>query len=201
MIVTDGSSFFSEEKRDCKFEIVPVEPGVPAFRLVNTEVGGKYRIEKEIFADPHRNVVLQKIKFIELSSTGQPVVPRLGGSKFRLYALLAPHLGNVGSNNTAWTGDYKGVPMLYGGDELSHTQNGNNNGYCQDNELTWLNWELDEEQQSFLDFVRRVTLLWRTQPVFQRREPLTLDGFAGSGADFPAQFKPSILDGKTVILR
>ncbi|PYV54333.1 MAG: glucan 1,4-alpha-glucosidase [Acidobacteria bacterium] len=113
LIVTDGASFFSEEKRDCKFEIVPVEPGVPAFRLVNTEVGGKYRIEKEIFADPHRNVVLQKIKFIELSSTGQPVVPRFGGGKFRLYALLAPHLGNVGSNNTAWTGDYKGVPMLY----------------------------------------------------------------------------------------
>ena len=113
LIVTDGASFFSEEKRDCKFEIVPVEPGVPAFRLVNTEVGGRYRIEKEIFADPHRNVVLQKIKFIELSSTGQPVVPRFGGGKFRLYALLAPHLGNVGSNNTAWTGDYKGVPMLY----------------------------------------------------------------------------------------
>jgi glucoamylase len=113
LIVTDGASFFSEEKRDCKFEILPVEPGVPAFRLVNTEVAGKYRIEKEIFADPHRNVVLQKIKFVELSSNGQPGVPRFGGGTFRLYALLAPHLGNVGSNNTAWTGDYKGVPMLY----------------------------------------------------------------------------------------
>src|SRR2546430_6441359 len=98
LIVTDGATFFSEEKRDCKFEIVPVEPGVPAFRLVNTEVGGKYRIEKEVFADPHRNVVLQKIKFIEVSSTGQPVVPRLGGGKFRLHRLLAPPLGNVGSN-------------------------------------------------------------------------------------------------------
>src|SRR5256886_12991826 len=98
LIVTDGASFFSEEKRDCKFEIVPVEPGVPAFRLVNTEVGGKYRIEKENFSDPHRNVVLQKIKFIEPSSTGQPVVPRLGGSKIRLDAVLAPPLGHVGSN-------------------------------------------------------------------------------------------------------
>jgi isoamylase len=63
----------------------------------------------------------------------------------------------------------QGVPMICGGDELSHTQNGNNNAYCQDNELTWLNWELDEEQKAFLDFVRGVTLLWRTQPVFQRR--------------------------------
>jgi glucoamylase len=108
LIVTDGASFFSEEKRDCKFETVAVEPGVPAYRLVNTEIAGKYRVEKEIFADPHRNVVLQKIKFIEPGSTGQPAPQR-----FRLFALLAPHLGNVGSNNTAWTGDYKGLPMLY----------------------------------------------------------------------------------------
>ena len=63
----------------------------------------------------------------------------------------------------------QGVPMICGGDELSHTQAGNNNVYCQDNELTWLNWELDAEQQEFLAFVRQVTLLWRTQPVFQRR--------------------------------
>jgi glucoamylase len=104
LMVTDGTSFFSEEKRDCKFEIVPVEPGVPAFRLVNTEVAGKYRIEKEIFADPHRNVVLQKIKFVPLAGTL---------TNYKLYALLAPHLGNVGSNNTGWTGDYKGLPLLY----------------------------------------------------------------------------------------
>ena len=47
----------------------------------------------------------------------------------------------------------QGVPMICGGDELSHTQNGNNNAYCQDNELTWLNWELDDEQKRFLEFV------------------------------------------------
>src|SRR5262249_14345949 len=111
-IITGGAGFFSEEKRDCRFEIMSVEPGVPAFRAVNTEVGGKYRIEKEIFADPHRNVVLQRIRFVELRSGGQ--ASRLShGFHFLLYALLAAHLGNVGSNNTAWTGDYKGVPMLY----------------------------------------------------------------------------------------
>jgi glucoamylase len=104
LIVTDGASFFSEEKRDCRFEIAPVEPGVPAFRLLNTEIAGKYRIEKEIFADPHRNVVLQKIKFVPLTGTL---------TNYNLYALLAPHLGNVGSNNTGWSGDYKGVPVLY----------------------------------------------------------------------------------------
>ena len=41
----------------------------------------------------------------------------------------------------------QGVPMIFAGDELSHTKDGNNNTYCQDNELTWANWELDEEQQ------------------------------------------------------
>jgi glycogen operon protein len=64
----------------------------------------------------------------------------------------------------------QGVPMLCGGDELSQTQKGNNNTYCQDNELTWLNWDLDERRQAFLDFVRRVAQLWREQPVFQRRK-------------------------------
>ncbi len=63
----------------------------------------------------------------------------------------------------------QGVPMLLGGDELSHTQKGNNNAYCQDNELTWLNWELDEEKQAFLDFVKAMTDLWSKQPVLQRR--------------------------------
>jgi glycogen operon protein len=64
----------------------------------------------------------------------------------------------------------QGVPMLLAGDELSHTQQGNNNAYCQDNELTWLNWELTEEQQEFCDFVRAVIHIQRTQPVFQRRK-------------------------------
>ncbi len=64
----------------------------------------------------------------------------------------------------------QGVPMLLAGDELGHTQNGNNNTYCQDNELTWLNWELSEEQQRFLEFVKRAARLRLEQPVFQRRK-------------------------------
>jgi glucoamylase len=105
LMITDGKSFFSEEKRHCKFEVAPVEPGVPAFRLVNTELGGKYRIDKEIFADPHRNVILQKTRFAALNPSEK--------SNYHLYALLAPHLGNFGDHNTGWVGDYKGVPMLF----------------------------------------------------------------------------------------
>ncbi len=62
----------------------------------------------------------------------------------------------------------QGIPMLRGGDELSHTQQGNNNAYCQDNELSWLHWDLDERQQKFLDFVGRVVELKRSEPVLHR---------------------------------
>jgi len=111
LMVTDGSSFFSEEKRQCSFEVAPLEPGVPAFHLVNTHLGGRYRIEKEVFADPHRDVILQKIRFsVGVDALVRPAEQSSGS---HLYALLAPHLGNVGSNNTGWVGDYKGVPMLF----------------------------------------------------------------------------------------
>ncbi len=63
----------------------------------------------------------------------------------------------------------QGVPMIYGGDELSHSQGGNNNAYCQDSEMTWLNWELNEEQKGFLEFVRTVARIRTEQPVFHRR--------------------------------
>jgi glycogen operon protein len=63
----------------------------------------------------------------------------------------------------------EGVPMLRGGDELSQTKKGNNNTYCQDNELTWLDWNLDARKQGFLEFVRKMARTWSEQPVFQRR--------------------------------
>ncbi len=63
----------------------------------------------------------------------------------------------------------QGVPMLLAKDALSATQDGNNNAYCQDNELSWVDWQLDAGQQEFLDFVRRVAGLRRDHPVFHRR--------------------------------
>jgi glycogen operon protein len=63
-----------------------------------------------------------------------------------------------------------GVPMICGGDELSHSQKGNNNTYCQDNELTWLNWELNPQQQEFLEFVKLASRIRRENSVFQRRK-------------------------------
>jgi isoamylase len=62
-----------------------------------------------------------------------------------------------------------GVPMISGGDELSRTQYGNNNGYCQDNELSWYPWELGKEEKQFLEFVKRIVAIRKSQPVFLRR--------------------------------
>ena len=63
-----------------------------------------------------------------------------------------------------------GVPMVLGGDEICHSQKGNNNAYCQDNELTWLDWNLTDEQRQFFEFVRSIVHIRKTNPVFQRRK-------------------------------
>jgi glucoamylase len=113
LIVTDGRTFFSEEKRHAWHQVTHLAPGVPAYRLTNTCLQGRYQIEKEVLTDPWRDVVLQQTRFTPLQGTL---------AEYHLYALLAPHLGNRGSGNTAWVGEYKGMPMLFaarGGDALA----------------------------------------------------------------------------------
>ena len=85
----------------------------------------------------------------------------------------------------------QGVPMLLAGDELCHSQQGNNNTYCQDNELTWLNWEITEEQQAWHEFVRALTHLRRTQPVFQRRKFFQDRAIHGAGIQDISWFEPA----------
>ena len=63
----------------------------------------------------------------------------------------------------------QGVPMLLAGDEIGQTQEGNNNGYCQDNELTWIDWSRRDTDHEFLEFTRRLISLRRSQPVLQLR--------------------------------
>ena len=62
------------------------------------------RIKKEIITDPLRNTLLQKIEFLPMKGTK---------NDYHLYVLLAPHLSNSGGGNTAWVGDYKGIPMIF----------------------------------------------------------------------------------------
>ena len=63
----------------------------------------------------------------------------------------------------------QGVPMICHGDEIARTQLGNNNAYCQDNELTWLHWDLDDRQRHLLEFTRKVFDIRRDNPVMRRR--------------------------------
>jgi len=62
----------------------------------------------------------------------------------------------------------QGVPMINGGDELSRTQKGNNNAYCQDNALSWYDWNLDKEQKQFFEFCQKIIQLRNSHPVFTR---------------------------------
>jgi glucoamylase len=104
LIITDAHSFFSEEKRDANSTILPIADGVPAFIVTSVCNQKRYQIEKLVFADPRRDVVLQRVTFEALAGAA---------SDYRLYALLAPHLVNKGAGNTAWIDDYKGVSMLF----------------------------------------------------------------------------------------
>ena len=63
----------------------------------------------------------------------------------------------------------QGVPMIVYGDELGRTQNGNNNAYCQDNEISWVDWDLSQADRNFMAFVRRVIRLRKEHPAFKRR--------------------------------
>jgi glucoamylase len=104
LIITDGAAFFSEEKRDADSDVHWLAEGVPAFGMTNVSRDGRYRIEKQTLTDPHRDTVLQQVRFI----ARQGVL-----SDYRLHVLLAPHLGNQGGGNTAWVDDFEGTPLLF----------------------------------------------------------------------------------------
>ena len=103
MLVTDGAQFFSEEKRHASHAVDYLFDGVPVYRMTSHCTRQRYRIEKTIYSDPRRDVVLQQTRFHPLRGTLDD---------YHLYVLLAPHLGNMGAGNTAWVGDVKGRPML-----------------------------------------------------------------------------------------
>jgi glycogen operon protein len=69
----------------------------------------------------------------------------------------------------------QGTPMMLGGDEFGRTQKGNNNAYCQDNEISWFDWNLQEKGKSLIEFVKKLTRLRRKYPVLRRNLFLTGD--------------------------
>jgi glucoamylase len=104
LLVTDRGDFFSEEKRHTRQQVANLADGVPAYRLTNTCLQERYRIDKEILADPVREVLLQRIRFTPLQGAL---------TDYSLFALLSPHLGNSGAGNSARLGELKGIPMLF----------------------------------------------------------------------------------------
>ncbi len=97
---------------------------------------------------------------------------------------LSRNWGHEGETKAAWVNRMRdrmvknflatvafsqGVPMISHGDEVGRTQKGNNNAYCQDSELTWIDWDLDDNQRELLEFAKRVFRVLRSNPVFRRR--------------------------------
>ena len=82
----------------------------------------------------------------------------------------------------------QGVPMLLGGDELGRTQGGNNNAYCQDNEISWFDWDAVDEQ--LVDYTRRLIAFRRDHPVFRRRRWFKGEPHGAQGLHDIGWFKP-----------
>jgi glycogen operon protein len=92
----------------------------------------------------------------------------------------------------------QGTPMLLGGDEMGRTQHGNNNAWCQDNELSWYDWSDNEQAQRLRDFTRRLIRLRREHPVFRRQTFLRGKEVKGSGLPDVWWFRP---DGRKMTRR
>ncbi len=84
----------------------------------------------------------------------------------------------------------QGVPMISGGDELSRTQGGNNNAYCQDNEISWYDWTLSAEKENFLEYVRYLIRLRNSHRVLTRRRFFQRGPIHGGGIKDLAWYGP-----------
>lgn len=87
----------------------------------------------------------------------------------------------------------QGTPMLLGGDEFGRTQKGNNNTYCQDNELSWIDWQIDDESKDLLEYVRSLIRIRKQHPVLRRKSFFLGQKLAGRGVKDIFWIKP---DGK-----
>jgi len=109
-IVADDAGFWSEVKRDAASEVRFERPGVPAVHAVHRH--DRYLLSLRICADVHADVVRVEAGLVDRRDQADPgrAAPPL-----RLYPLLAPHLGFSGRDNRAWSGTYKGRPLLFAG--------------------------------------------------------------------------------------
>lgn len=81
--------------------------------------------------------------------------------------------------------------MLLAGDEFGNSQHGNNNAYCQDSEISWLDWSWDDDGRALLDFTTRLIALWREQPALKQRRFFHGRSIRGEAAKFIHWFDPA----------
>jgi glucoamylase len=120
-LITDGETFCHEEKRDLTHKVEYPEPNAPLYRLTNSEPQGRYRLVKQVLTHPHRSVLLvhTKLEIFDESLHG----------KLRLYALLAPHIGGQGANNSGYCVEIGGVKLLHAQSENTHLIMGCSSGF------------------------------------------------------------------------
>ena len=119
-LVTDGETFFHEEKRDLTHETVRLETHTLGYHVITSDPQGRYRIEKDVICDPHQSAVLINAR----------LVPAAGWeNKLRLYFLLAPHLEVGGGNNSAMRAEVAGRKVLIAWKDRTHLALGCNAGF------------------------------------------------------------------------
>ncbi len=120
-LISDGATFCHEEKRDLDHRIEYPERDCLLYRLTNSERGGRYRLIKHVFADPHRSVLLvhTKVEVPDKSLRG----------KLHLYALLAPHIARYGAGNSGCCPEIGGNKLLHAVRENVHLVMGCSSGF------------------------------------------------------------------------
>lgn len=121
LLITDGETFFHEEKRDLSHEISYPEKDCPFYQIINAAPDGRYRLVKHILTDPHRSVLLMRVR-LEVKDEA------LEG-KLRLYVLLAPHIAGRGEGNSGWCCDLGGAELLHAERAGTHLLLGCSSGF------------------------------------------------------------------------
>lgn len=103
-LVVGPDGFVAEIKRHARHLTRCPHPGVPYYAVGSECLQGRFRLQTEIITDADRPALLVRLKFAALKGRAED---------YRVYVLLAPHLGNYGAGNTAWLGDYRGTPGLF----------------------------------------------------------------------------------------
>ncbi|HEY6350942.1 MAG TPA: glycoside hydrolase family 15 protein [Candidatus Angelobacter sp.] len=120
-LITDGESFFHEERRDLATEVTRLEAQTLGYRTTSADAQGRYRLTKEVISDPHQSCVLVNARF---------ETPKQWQGKLHVYFLLAPHLEVGGAGNSAQKLDVAGHRLLVAWKNNTYLAMGCDRGFC-----------------------------------------------------------------------